>query len=54
MGKKFDHCGDSEATDYNAKAIKSSKGRTSGVDERATDYSIPGKKVTPPAATRKG
>lgn len=43
-GKKFDHCGDSEATDYNHKAVKSAAARTNGVDKRATDYSIEGKK----------
>lgn len=47
MGKKFDHCSDSEATDYNHKAVKSSAGRVGKADDRATDYSIPGKKVKP-------
>lgn len=45
MGKKFEQCGDSEATDYNYKSVKSSAGRVSQADSRATDYSIPGKKV---------
>ena len=44
MGKKFDHCGDSEAMDYNHKACKESAGRVGKADDRATDYSIKGKK----------
>ena len=44
MGKKVDSCGDSEATDYNHKACKSSAGSTKASEGMETDYSIPGKK----------
>ena len=43
MGKKFEQYGDSEATDFNMKAIKASKSNKQSEDLE-TDYSIPGKK----------
>lgn len=46
MGKKVNCAGDSEAMDYNHKAVKASSGRTGKADTRATDYSIPSKKLT--------
>lgn len=43
MGKKIEHCGDAEATEYNHKAVKASVS-TSKSRQVETDYSIPSKK----------
>jgi hypothetical protein len=47
MGKKFEHYGDAEATEYNHKSCKSSARNAKNIKSVETDYSIQSKKMKP-------